>query len=86
MLTEEQFVELTFGGGTISGVVEGDLEVADGDVPPVDLVGMDVPGLGNARVHERMAQLRPTFGDDLLCVAGDLTEEAALVTMSSQFL
>ena len=47
---------------------------------------MDVPGLDHAGEHQRVADLRPALGGNLLRAAHDLAEEAALVAVGDQLL
>ena len=70
MLTEEQLIELSFRGGTVSGVVERDLEVADGDVH-VEMT-LTAPGCGMGPYIAQQAEWRIAEIDDVEDVQVDM--------------
>src|SRR5262245_8595910 len=83
-VAHEELHERAFGRRSIARVVQRHPDRAD-DVPPVRLLTVDVPGLGRARVHERMAPLAEVV-EEAIGLADDLAKEAALVRMRDQLL
>ena len=79
--SEQNLLRLLIGGRIGPQVVQGQLERADRHVPPIYLLLMQVPGLGRARVHQRVAELAEAFREKLIRAADDLAEDLAIIAI-----
>src|ERR1700730_2815464 len=83
-VAHQEFHQLSLRRRSIAGVVQGDLQRPD-HVPPVGLLVVDVPGLGRAWIHERVAPLTEMI-EKSVGLANDLAKESPLIGMGDQLL
>src|SRR5690348_9692633 len=75
---------LTLGLRALAQVVQRDLERAYA-VPPVGLRRVQVPGLGGARIHQRVAELAEVL-EEAVGLADDLAKKPALIRIGGELL
>src|SRR6267378_3297440 len=83
-ISHQEFHQAAVGWRPIPRVIQSYLQGAN-DVPPIGLLLMDVPGLGGAGIHQRMAPL-PEVIEEIIRLTDYLAKETALVRVRHELL